>query len=59
MSVDRKKLEALLKWYIQEIGKDLIAVIIVNREGLVIEALSGKSSWSTAGFLISSFNSSV
>jgi len=43
VSVDRKKLEALLKWYIQEVGKDLIAVIIVNREGLVIEAISGKS----------------
>ncbi len=47
MSVDRKKLEALLKWYIQEIGKDLIAVIVVNREGLVIEAISGKSSEKT------------
>ncbi|MFX1274867.1 MAG: GTP-binding protein [Promethearchaeota archaeon] len=47
MSVDRKKLEALLKWYIQEVGKDLIAVIVVNREGLVIDAISGKSSEKT------------
>lgn len=40
MSIDRNKLDALLKWYRQEIGKDLIAAIIVNREGLVIEALA-------------------
>ncbi len=43
MSVDRKRLEALLKWYKQEVGKDLIAAIIVNREGLVMEAISGSS----------------
>lgn len=43
MSVDRKKLEALLKWYKQDIGKDLIAALIVNREGLVMSALKGSS----------------
>jgi len=43
LSVDRKKLGALLKWYIQEVGKDLIAVIVVNREGLVIDAITGGS----------------
>ncbi|UCC19092.1 MAG: GTP-binding protein [Promethearchaeota archaeon] len=41
MSVDRKKLEALLKWYKQEIGENLIAALIVNREGLVMSALKG------------------
>ena len=40
MSVDRKKLEALLKWYEQSIGEDLIAAIIVNRDGLVMDALT-------------------
>lgn len=43
MSVDRKKLEALLKWYKQDIGKSLIAAIIVNREGLVMSAIEGDS----------------
>ncbi len=43
MSVDRKKLEALLKWYKQEIGENLIATLIVNREGLVMSALKGSS----------------
>ncbi len=43
MSVDRKKLNALLKWYSQEIGKDLIGALIVNRDGLVIDAIAGSS----------------
>ena len=43
MSVDRKKLNALLKWYRQEVGKDLIGALIVNREGLVIDAIAGSS----------------
>lgn len=43
MSVDRKKLEALLQWYQQEIGENLIAALIVNREGLVMSALKGSS----------------
>ena len=42
MPVDRKKLKALLKWYKQEIGEDLIAALIVNREGLVMDAITGK-----------------
>lgn len=42
MSVDRKKLEALLKWYRQEIGDNLIAALIVDREGLVMDSVTGK-----------------
>jgi len=40
VSVDRNKLQALLKWYKQEIGKDLIAALVVNREGLVMDAIT-------------------
>ena len=43
MSVDRKKLEALLNWYKQEIGDDLTAALVVNRDGLIMENISGKS----------------
>ncbi len=43
MSVDRNKLDAMLKWYRQEVGKNLMAAIIVNREGLVMAALKGES----------------
>jgi len=43
MSVDTKKLQALLQWYSQSIGENLIAVIIVNREGLLIDRFFGSS----------------
>jgi len=43
VSVDRKKLNALLQWYRQELGNNLIAAIIVNREGLVMDSISGSS----------------
>ncbi len=39
MSVDRKKLDALLKWMFQTIGEELDAMVIVDREGLVIASL--------------------
>lgn len=37
---DEKKLKALLKWYRQEIGKELIAVLIVDRVGLIVDFLT-------------------
>ncbi|MHA1510850.1 MAG: GTP-binding protein [Promethearchaeota archaeon] len=37
--VDRKKLEALLQWMFQSIGKDLEALVVVDRQGLVIASL--------------------
>jgi Ras-related protein Rab-1A len=43
MSVDRKKLEALLNWYKQEIGRNLITAIIVNRDGLVMAGIKDDS----------------
>ncbi len=39
MSVDRKKLTALLKWYSQSV-ENVIAVLVLNRHGLVIDALT-------------------
>lgn len=42
MSIDTKKLKALLQWYSQSID-DLIAVLVVNRQGLVIDALTKSS----------------
>ena len=40
MSIDRKKLEALLNWYFNSIGEDLISAIIVDRDGLVLASQS-------------------
>lgn len=42
MSVDRKKLAALLNWYKQEIGEELIAALIVNRDGLVMDSVTNR-----------------
>jgi small GTP-binding protein len=39
VSVDRKKLTALLKWYSQSV-ENVIAVLVLNRHGLVIDALT-------------------
>ncbi|MHA1804560.1 MAG: GTP-binding protein [Promethearchaeota archaeon] len=44
MPIDRKKLQALLKWYAHSIGDDLIAAIVVNRDGLVMDALTSSTS---------------
>ncbi len=43
MPVDREKLKALLKWYKQEVGDDLIAALIVNRDGLIMDSYPEKS----------------
>ncbi|MFX0070992.1 MAG: Rab family GTPase [Candidatus Hermodarchaeota archaeon] len=39
MLYDKERLEALLKWYRQEVGKDLVAVFVLNREGSIINFL--------------------
>ncbi|MBD3198096.1 MAG: DUF4268 domain-containing protein [Candidatus Lokiarchaeota archaeon] len=43
MYIDKRRLKALLKWYKQEVGDDLIAVLVVDREGLLIEAITRNS----------------
>ncbi|NHJ20265.1 MAG: GTP-binding protein [Candidatus Lokiarchaeota archaeon] len=43
MSIDTKKLKALLQWYKQSLGEDLIAVLVVNRDGLIMDSLIGSS----------------
>ena len=40
MAVDTKKLKALLEWYNQSIGDELVAALIVNRDGLIIDSLT-------------------
>ena len=43
MALDRKRLNALLQWYRQEVGKDFTAAFILDREGQVIEYLTKTS----------------
>jgi len=59
VSVDRKKLEALLKWYKQEIGTNLIAVMVVNREGLVMDSLTASEEKSVDESIIGGVSSLV
>ena len=40
--MDRKKLDALLEWMIQAIGEDLQAIVIVDRDGLIMASQSRK-----------------
>ncbi|MFX1376819.1 MAG: Rab family GTPase [Promethearchaeota archaeon] len=41
--IDKKKLNTLLKWYMQEVGESLISVLVVGHDGLVIEIVSRDS----------------
>jgi len=59
MTVDREKLKALLEWYHQEIEEDLIAAIIVNREGLIMGAVSGSSGKSVEEDVVGGLSSIV
>ena len=43
MSVDTKKLAALLQWYKQSLGENLVATLVVNRDGLIMDSLVGDS----------------
>ncbi|MHA1233602.1 MAG: GTP-binding protein [Promethearchaeota archaeon] len=43
MSVDTKKLAALLQWYKQSLGDNLVAALVVNRDGLIMDSLVGSS----------------
>ena len=38
--IDKKKLDALFKWYMQEVGDSLISVLLVSHDGLVVEILT-------------------
>jgi len=56
---DKKRISALLKWYVQEIGEDLIAVLIVDREGLLVEALTPKEDQAGEEKFIGAFSALV
>ena len=40
MSVDRRKLRALLQWYLQDTSKDVVAVLVINRDGMGFDVLT-------------------
>lgn len=59
MSVDTKKLAALLQWYKQSLGNELIAVLVLNRDGLVMDSLIGSSEKSLDEEIISGISALV
>lgn len=40
MSVDRRKLRALLQWYLRETTEDMVAVLVINRDGMGFDVLT-------------------
>ncbi|MFX1418360.1 MAG: Rab family GTPase [Promethearchaeota archaeon] len=38
--IDKTKLRTLFKWYMQEVGDILVSVLVVDREGLVVDILT-------------------
>ncbi len=59
MSVDTKKLAALLQWYKQSLGDNLVAALIVNRDGLIMDSLGGSSERSLNDEIISGISALV
>jgi len=41
--IDKDKLQILFKWYMQEVGDNLVSVLIVDRDGLVVDILTRDS----------------
>jgi small GTP-binding protein len=59
MTVDRDKLNALLKWYRQAVGDELVAAIIVDREGLIMDAVSSSEEKSVEEELVGGLSALV
>ena len=59
MSVDTKKLAALLQWYKQSLGDNLVAALVVNRDGLIMDSLVGNSEKSLDEDIISGISALV
>ena len=59
MSVDTKKLAALLEWYKQSLGDNLVAALVVNRDGLIMDSLVGDLEKSLSEEIISGLSALV
>jgi small GTP-binding protein len=59
LSVDTKKLAALLQWYKQSLGDNLVVALVVNRDGLIMDSLGGSSEKSLNEEIISGLSGLV
>ncbi|MFW9973165.1 MAG: GTP-binding protein [Candidatus Odinarchaeota archaeon] len=57
--IDKKKLQTLFKWYMQEVGNNLISVLVVGRDGLIVDILTRDSEKSDEKKFIGAFSSLV
>ncbi|MBD3213943.1 MAG: DUF4268 domain-containing protein [Candidatus Lokiarchaeota archaeon] len=59
MYIDKRRLRALLKWYRQEVGDDLIAALIVDRDGLLVDAITKRTEGEVERRFIGAFGALV
>ncbi|MFX1380300.1 MAG: GTP-binding protein [Promethearchaeota archaeon] len=57
--IDKAKLRTLFKWYMQEVGEILVSVLIVDREGLIVDILTRDKEKTDEDKFIGAFSSLV
>jgi len=57
--IDKAKLRTLFKWYMQEVGEILVSVLVVGRDGLVVDILTRDSNKLEEKKFIGAFSSLV
>ncbi len=57
--IDKEKLHILFKWYMQEVGESLVSVLVVDKDGLVVDILTIDSDKSDEKKFIGAFSSLV
>ena len=57
--IDKEKLLALFKWYMQEVGDNLISVLVVGRDGLIVDIFTRDSEKTDEKKFIGAFSSLV
>ncbi|MFW9784796.1 MAG: GTP-binding protein [Candidatus Heimdallarchaeota archaeon] len=57
--IDKAKLRALFKWYMQEVGDSLISVLVVDKHGLVVDILTRDTAEIDENKFIGAFSSLV
>lgn len=57
--IDKDKLQTLFKWYMQEVGDNLISVLVVGRDGLIVDILTRDSEKTDEKKFIGAFSSLV
>ncbi|MFW9827982.1 MAG: Rab family GTPase [Candidatus Thorarchaeota archaeon] len=57
--IDKLKLQALFKWYMQEVGDNLVSVLVVGRDGLIVEILTKDAKKTDEKKFIGAFSSLV